>query len=254
MAAALTTMSLYDGTAPPVFSTAALSCARSSTAASMSTSVLIVNSGTVALDSAMRRAMTCWVRVSSWTVTSPLAVPVSAAAGAAGGGAASASGSGAAGTAGAGVSAGGAAGAAPEAAASTSALTIRPPGPVPCSVVRSIPCSRAMRRATGEAFGRPPLPSDGGAAGAGAAAAARAAGAAAGGSAVAAGAAGAGASLGEPFPDASACCAASAGASAAAPSPAGASPPAPMRAMTWPMGSVSPSWATIDSAPAVSAS
>src|SRR3954447_25822607 len=43
----------------------------------MSTSVAIVNSGTVALDSAIRRAMTCWVRVSSWTLTSPLAVPVS---------------------------------------------------------------------------------------------------------------------------------------------------------------------------------
>src|SRR5215207_11232540 len=126
-------MSLYDGTAPPAVSTAALSCERSSTASSMSTSVLIVNSGTVALDSAMRRAMTCCVRVSSWTVTSPLAVPASATTAGGGGGAAAGSACGSAGAAGsAGASAGAAAAAvgasaagacaAPEAAASTSAL------------------------------------------------------------------------------------------------------------------------------------
>src|SRR4051812_39242009 len=71
----------------------------------MSTSVAMVNSGTVALDSAIRRAMTCWVRVSSWTLTSPLAVPVSAtlaagAAGAAGTAAAAACGSAAGGASG----------------------------------------------------------------------------------------------------------------------------------------------------------
>ena len=116
-----------------------------------------------------------------------------------------------------------------------------------------MPCSRAMRRATGEAFARPPLPSGEGAADSAAAAAGGAgsgSGAAAGGSTVAAGAAAAGASLGAPLPDASACCVASAGAL----SRAGASPPAPMRAMTSPMGSVSPSWATIDSVPGLSAS
>ena len=118
-----------------------------------------------------------------------------------------------------------------------------------------MPCSRAMRRATGEALARPPLtlsPPPEGAAGSAAAAgwAGSGSGAAAGGSAVAAGAAAGGASLGPPLPDASACCVAS----ACAPSPAGASPPAPMRAMTSPMGSVSPSWATIDSVPALSAS
>src|SRR4051794_10027596 len=142
----------------------------------MSTSVAMVNSGTVALDSAIRRAMTCWVRVSSWTLTSPLAVPVSAtlAAGAAGTAAGGACGSAAGGAwggaAGAACSAAACAGAAacgapPEAAASTSAFTIRPPGPVPCSAERSMPCSRAIRRATGEALARPPLPSGEGAAG-----------------------------------------------------------------------------------------
>ena len=115
-----------------------------------------------------------------------------------------------------------------------------------------MPCSRAMRRATGEAFARPPLPSGDGAASAaaGCAGSGSGSGAAAGGSAVAAGAAAGGASLRPPLPDASACCVASAW----APSPAGASPPAPMRAMTSPIGSVSPSWATIDSVPALSAS
>ena len=94
-----------------------------------------------------------------------------------------------------------------------------------------MPCSRAMRRATGEAFARPPLPSGGGAAGA-APPRGSGSGAAAGGSAVAAAAAAGAASLGAPLPDASACCVAS----ACAPSPARASPPAPMRAMTSPIG------------------
>ena len=165
-------MSLKDGTAPLTVSAAALSCLRSSTAPSMSTSVAIVNSGTVALDSAIRRAMTCWVRVSSWTLTSPFAVPVSAMLAGAGGGTAAAGAAwgsaagaaGAAGAASAGAACGAAACGAPDAAASTSAFTIRPPGPVPCSAERSMPCSRAMRRATGDAFARPPLPSGDGAA------------------------------------------------------------------------------------------
>jgi len=42
-----------------------------------------------------------------------------------------------------------------EAAFSTSALTIRPPGPDPSSSPKSRPRSFAIRRATGEAFGRP---------------------------------------------------------------------------------------------------
>ena len=46
----------------------------------------------------------------------------------------------------------------PLAAASTSALTIRPPGPVPWSWPSSSPSSRAIRRATGDALARPPLP------------------------------------------------------------------------------------------------
>ena len=60
----------------------------------MSISVRSVNSGTVAFDSAIRRAMTCWMRVSSWTVMSPFAVPVSVgtAAGAGAGAGAAASG------------------------------------------------------------------------------------------------------------------------------------------------------------------
>jgi hypothetical protein len=51
----------------------------------MSTSVWMVKSGTVARDSAIRRATTCWVRVSSSILTSPLAVPRSVTAGAAAG-------------------------------------------------------------------------------------------------------------------------------------------------------------------------
>ena len=111
-----------------------------------------------------------------------------------------------------------------------------------------MPCSRAMRRATGDALARPPLPSEDGAPAAGVSGAGVAA--AAGGSAVAAVEVAGAASLGAPLPDASAGFVAS----ARAPSPADASPAAPMRAMTWPMGSVSPSWATIDSVPGLSAS
>ncbi len=63
-------MSLYVGTTsrPNCFS-----CARRSTAPSMSISMSSVKSGIVALDSAIRRATTCCVRVSSATTTSPLA-------------------------------------------------------------------------------------------------------------------------------------------------------------------------------------
>ena len=217
----------------------------------MSTSVAIVNSGTVALDSAIRRAMTCWVRVSSWTVDVAL--------GGAGLGDARRRGAGrrrgrrgrpaARGRRRLGARARPAAGAGavPDAAASTSAFTIRPPGPLPCRPERSMPCSRAMRRATGDAFARPPLPSRRRAAGLGA------------------GAAGSGlrcrrGRLGRGgrrrrrrrLARLRRC---------PTPRPLGrlglarrrrprASPPAPMRAMTWPIGSVSPSWATIASVPA----
>ena len=43
----------------------------------MSISVVSSNVGIVARDSAMRRAISPWMRVSSSTVTSPFAVPVS---------------------------------------------------------------------------------------------------------------------------------------------------------------------------------
>src|SRR4051812_4296653 len=74
------------------------------------------------------------------------------------------------------------AGAAPGFASSTSALTIRPPGPVPLMVDKSMPFSAAMRLASGEAMTR--SPEAGAGAGDGAAGAAAAAGA---GSAFAAG-------------------------------------------------------------------
>src|ERR1700733_9485557 len=52
-----------------------------------------------------------------------------------------------------------------ELAASRSALTIRPPGPLPLSPFRSIPASLAIRRASGEALTRSaPLPALAGAA------------------------------------------------------------------------------------------
>ena len=52
--------------------------------------------------------------------------------------------------------AGTAAAAAPASARSTSSATMRPSGPVPESAARSIPRSRAIRRASGEALTRPP--------------------------------------------------------------------------------------------------
>ena len=44
---------------------------------------------------------------------------------------------------------------------STSSATTRPSGPVPATALRSMPRSRAIRRASGEALTRPPLSSDG---------------------------------------------------------------------------------------------
>ena len=49
---------------------------------------------------------------------------------------------------------------APATAASTSALTMRPPGPDPITLARSIPCSAAIFLATGDALMRPPLAGD----------------------------------------------------------------------------------------------
>src|SRR5882762_5111908 len=112
--------------------------------------------------------------------------------------------------------AGTAAEAAPAGAPSTSRLTTRPPGPEPCTSLRSTPASFAIRRASGEAFTR--VASAGAAAGAGGGGAG--ARAAAGGGAAAAGAGFAG---------------------AAAPSPSTFSPGFPIHATTFPTGTVVPS-------------
>ena len=190
----------------------------------MSTSVAIVNSGTVALDSAIRRAMTCWVRESSWTLTSPFAVPVSAML--AGGGGRrrgrgglrlgrrrlGGSGRGLSGRRAAcgrrGRLRGGAGGCRLDVGlddppARPGALQA---GEVDALLARDAPRDRrGLRAAAVDAV--PARPSEPAAACAGSGS-----GAAAGGSAVAAGAAAGGASLGPPLPDASACCVASAGA------------------------------------------
>ena len=115
----------------------------------MSTSSASEKSGAVAFDSAMRRVTVCCRRVSSWI--SDLALGAGLAAG--GLGALRASGSRSS-------SALGRAAPAPplSAAACTSAFTIRPPGPEPSSRASSTPSSRAIRRATGEAFTRSPSP------------------------------------------------------------------------------------------------
>ena len=122
----------------------------------MSTSICSEKSGIVAFDSAIRRAIVAWVRVSSTTVVSPLAVatPSSTAAWPPGSpapprvtGAGRRPGAAVAGPR----SRVGRAGAALP-AASTSAFTIRPPGPEPASVCRSMPLSRASLRASGEAL------------------------------------------------------------------------------------------------------
>ena len=113
-----------------------------------------------------------------------------------------------------------------------------------------MPCSRAMRRATGEALARPPLPSDEGGAGSapprGLGLRRRR------------GRLGRGGRRGGRRRLARAAVARRLGLlrrlGLARRRRPRASPPAPMRAMTSPMGSVSPSWATIDSVPALSAS
>ena len=99
----------------------------------MSTSIWSVKSGIVAFDSAIRRAIVCWVRDSSMPVVSPLAVATPSTPPDTGAGVPVAS-----------------------EEASTSAFTIRPPGPLPVSARRSMPLSPAIRRASGEALTRPP--------------------------------------------------------------------------------------------------
>ena len=136
----------------------------------MSTSICSEKSGIVAFDSAIRRAIVACVRLSSTTVVSPFAVatpsstaawPVAASPVLAG--AVGCRPSGAAGAVGAGVGAAVAvavgrassvADAGPDAVAapSTSAFTMRPPGPEPDSVWRSTPRSSASLRASGEAL------------------------------------------------------------------------------------------------------
>src|SRR6478672_8096640 len=74
-------MSLYVGAAGESPSPERASCTsspRSAMHASMSTSTCREKSGTVALDSAIRRAIVCWVRVSSTVVVAPLAVVTAA--------------------------------------------------------------------------------------------------------------------------------------------------------------------------------
>ena len=253
-ALALMTKSLNEGAGwSPA---AALSCLRSATASSMSTSTVRTKSGAVAFDSAIRRATVFCSRVRSCSVVSPRPACLSpemtgagtscfgASSGSAAGAAASSSCAGAASCFG-GASASAVA-APPLAAASTSAFTIRPPGPEPFSSPSSTPISRAIRLATGEALMRspPPLP-EGASACAGA---------------------GSGASSRLPLPEVSSsgsasCCSAwgsssSAGASASSgsSSPPDGSDPSPSRAIGSPTGSVSPSFATIVSVPSESAS
>src|SRR5512132_2926032 len=144
-------------------------------------------------------------------------------------------------------------------ARSTSALTIRPPGPDPESPCKSSPRSRAIRLAIGEALTRPSPPTaagEGDAAGAGVDGAGEA-----GADGVAAGA-GPGAVTGDVAPsEPLAPCASGDDACprAAAPvpprEPSTTSEASPTRAIGSPTGSVSPSWAKISATvPAVSAS
>ena len=183
-ALALITKSLNDGAGESP--AAALSCLRSSTASSMSTSTVSTKSGAVAFDSAIRRATVCCRRVRSCCVASPRPVCLSPETTGAGtsffGASSSAAGASALASAGAASSFAGASASAvaapPLAAASTSAFTIRPPGPEPLSWPSSTPISRAIRFATGEALTRspPPLPdgaSDSARAGAGSGASSR---------------------------------------------------------------------------------
>ena len=130
----------------------------------MSTSICSVKSGIVALDSAIRRAIVCCVRDSSTVVVSPFAVVTPSIrqrrgqarcrrGGRIDGGRAT---NGERGTGVGRPSVPGAASASNVAAApaSTSAFTIRPPGPLPVRARRSMPLSRAIRLASGEALTR----------------------------------------------------------------------------------------------------
>src|SRR5450759_1220034 len=143
-------MSLYVGAVawPSPFSSA-----RSATQRSMSTSACSVKSGIVALDSAIRLAIVRWRRDSSQVVVSPFALatsspvvvsPLAPATSLTGGVDGGCGGAGAS------------AGAGSVVAACTSALTIRPPGPLPMSVCRSTPDSLAIRLARGDALTRSP--------------------------------------------------------------------------------------------------
>ncbi len=169
------TKSLNDGAgASPA---AALSCLRNSTASSMSTSSVMTKSGAVALDSAIRRATVRCSRVSSTVSVSPRPCSLDTTAG---GAFFSFAGSSRSVFDLAGFSASAPRPAASSASPLASALPFsgasvgrrrrraRPPrrrpsrcarpGPVPSSVASSTPISRAILRATGEAFTRP-LPS-----------------------------------------------------------------------------------------------
>ncbi len=120
--------------------------ARAAASAVVSTSRSRVKSGTE-VASSIRRLMVRCRRVSG--VRCP-AGHAPASRGAGGGG----------GAGGEGLATGGAEGAggalAPESSTpSTSAFTMRPPGPVPCTVARSMPSRAAMFRASGDAAGRP---------------------------------------------------------------------------------------------------
>ena len=161
----MTTMSLYVGVgcASPAGPACAsvFSSARSSTQRSMSTSALSAKSGIVALDSAILRAIVCCVRDSSTVVVSPFARATASrlAAWLAGAWLAGACPPVPCATAAAPMPPAPAPAPAPAAAPrapapSTSAFTMRPPGPLPASVLRSMPPSRAILRASGEAFTR----------------------------------------------------------------------------------------------------
>ena len=147
-------MSLNDGAG----SATSFRRLRSSTALVMSTVREIEKSGAVAFDSAIRRLTVCCRRVSSWISASPFGAGLAAL------------GLGPllglarlgrllCGRVGLGAVAVALGLCAPlSAAACTSAFTIRPPGPEPSSWASSTPSSRAMRRATGDAFTRSPSP------------------------------------------------------------------------------------------------
>src|SRR5882762_10515691 len=195
-ATALMMMSLNE-IFPPSSLSCLLSASRASAARSMSTSVVRKKCGIGPIDAASRFAIVLRICVRG---TSSYGTPVRGAryvGGAAG--------------------AAGAVGAARVAGApSTSRLMTRPPGPEPCTSLRSTPASFAIRRASGEAFTR--VASAGAAAGAGG-----------GGAGARAAATGGAAAAGTGF------------AGAAAPSPSTFSPGFPIHATTFPTGTVVPS-------------